>query len=72
MSDLNPASTAFSFGTTLISNQLSSIQLTLFTASAGAVVNIFLAILIGSFSLALLAPEMQGTFSTCVFYATQS
>lgn len=29
------------------------------TASAGAVVNVFLAILIGSFSLAMLAPEMQ-------------
>lgn len=30
------------------------------TATPGAVVNVFLAILIGSFSLALLAPEMQG------------
>ncbi|KAG5648338.1 hypothetical protein DXG03_004910 [Asterophora parasitica] len=41
---------AFSFGTTLI---LSG------HATPGAVVNVFLAILIGSFSLALLAPEMQ-------------
>ncbi|KAL0961414.1 hypothetical protein HGRIS_006363 [Hohenbuehelia grisea] len=41
---------AFSFGTTLI---LSG------HADAGEVVNVFLAILIGSFSLALLAPEMQ-------------
>jgi ATP-binding cassette subfamily B (MDR/TAP) protein 1 len=31
-------------------------------ANAGQVVNVFLAILIGSFSLALLAPEMQGEF----------
>jgi hypothetical protein len=29
-------------------------------ATPGAVVNVLLAILIGSFSLALLAPEMQG------------
>lgn len=29
-------------------------------ADAGMVINVFLAILIGSFSLALLAPEMQG------------
>ncbi|KAG1751165.1 P-loop containing nucleoside triphosphate hydrolase protein [Suillus lakei] len=41
---------AFDFGTTLINEGL---------ANAGAVVNVFLAILIGSFSLALLAPEMQ-------------
>ncbi|KAG5638718.1 hypothetical protein H0H81_010701 [Sphagnurus paluster] len=41
---------AFSFGTTLILRG---------HADAGAVVNVFLAILIGSFSLALLAPEMQ-------------
>jgi ATP-binding cassette, subfamily B (MDR/TAP), member 1 len=31
-----------------------------FSATGGIVVNVFLAILIGSFSLALLAPEMQG------------
>ncbi|KAG6840985.1 hypothetical protein C0991_002875 [Blastosporella zonata] len=41
---------AFSFGTTLI---LSG------HANAGEVVNTFLAVLIGSFSLAMLAPEMQ-------------
>jgi len=41
---------AFSFGTTLINEG---------HANAGAVINVFLAILIGSFSLALLAPEMQ-------------
>ncbi|RDB18091.1 Leptomycin B resistance protein pmd1 [Hypsizygus marmoreus] len=41
---------SFSFGTTLI---LSG------HATPGSVVNVFLAILIGSFSLALLAPEMQ-------------
>ncbi|KJA18017.1 hypothetical protein HYPSUDRAFT_169806 [Hypholoma sublateritium FD-334 SS-4] len=41
---------AFSFGTTLINEG---------HATPGKVVNVFLAILIGSFSLALLAPEMQ-------------
>ncbi|KAF8895324.1 P-loop containing nucleoside triphosphate hydrolase protein [Infundibulicybe gibba] len=41
---------AFSFGTTLIRSG---------HADAGIVVNVFLAILIGSFSLVLLAPEMQ-------------
>ncbi|KZT73923.1 ste6-like protein [Daedalea quercina L-15889] len=41
---------AFDFGTTLINEGLSN---------AGQVVNVILAILIGSFSLALLAPEMQ-------------
>ncbi|KAF7298981.1 hypothetical protein MIND_00846300 [Mycena indigotica] len=41
---------AFSFGTTLINSG---------HASPGAVINVFMAILIGSFSLALLAPEMQ-------------
>ncbi|KAJ7212049.1 multidrug resistance protein 1 [Mycena pura] len=41
---------AFSFGTTLIDEG---------RASAGVVINVFMAILIGSFSLALLAPEMQ-------------
>ncbi|PPQ92430.1 hypothetical protein CVT25_008651 [Psilocybe cyanescens] len=41
---------AFSFGTTLINKGL---------ATAGSVVNVFFAILIGSFSLSLLAPEMQ-------------
>ncbi|KAF8194139.1 P-loop containing nucleoside triphosphate hydrolase protein [Pholiota molesta] len=41
---------AFSFGTTLINEG---------HATPGRVVNVFLAILIGSFSLALLAPEMQ-------------
>jgi len=43
-------SLAFSFGTTLVTRG---------QATPGAVVNVFLAILIGSFSLALLAPEMQ-------------
>ncbi|EIN12733.1 P-loop containing nucleoside triphosphate hydrolase protein [Punctularia strigosozonata HHB-11173 SS5] len=41
---------AFDFGTTLINEH---------HANAGQVVNVFFAILIGSFSLALLAPEMQ-------------
>ncbi|EGO23855.1 hypothetical protein SERLADRAFT_450147 [Serpula lacrymans var. lacrymans S7.9] len=41
---------AFDFGTTLINDG---------HANAGEVVNVFLAVLIGSFSLALLAPEMQ-------------
>ncbi|KAI4527252.1 ste6-like protein [Schizophyllum commune Loenen D] len=41
---------AFDFGTTLIGRG---------EADAGIVVNVFFAILIGSFSLALLAPEMQ-------------
>jgi ATP-binding cassette subfamily B (MDR/TAP) protein 1 len=38
-------------------------------ANAGAVINVFMAILIGSFSLALLAPEMQGEqiISTSLF-----
>jgi ATP-binding cassette subfamily B (MDR/TAP) protein 1 len=42
---------AFQFGTTLINEG---------HANAGQVVNVFFAVLIGSFSLALLAPEMQG------------
>nr|GAT60228.1 predicted protein [Mycena chlorophos] len=41
---------AFSFGTTLIDSG---------HANAGEVINVFMAILIGSFSLALLAPEQQ-------------
>ncbi|KAI0032067.1 P-loop containing nucleoside triphosphate hydrolase protein [Vararia minispora EC-137] len=41
---------AFDFGTTLINEG---------RANAGEVINVFLSILIGSFSLALLAPEMQ-------------
>jgi ATP-binding cassette subfamily B (MDR/TAP) protein 1 len=41
---------AFSFGTTLINEH---------HADAGIVVNVFLAILIGSFSLVMLGPEMQ-------------
>ncbi|KAF8892354.1 multidrug resistance protein 1 [Gymnopilus junonius] len=41
---------AFSFGTTLINSG---------NANAGQVINVFFAILIGSFSLALLAPEAQ-------------
>lgn len=41
---------AFDFGTTLVNRG---------QANPGLVINVFLAILIGSFSLALLAPEMQ-------------
>lgn len=56
---------AFDFGTTLINEGL---------ANAGQVVNVFLAILIGSFSLALLAPEMQaithGRGAAAKLYAT--
>jgi hypothetical protein len=37
-----------------------SIILNPYLATSGQVVNVFFAILIGSFSLALLAPEMQG------------
>jgi hypothetical protein len=43
---------AFSFGTTLINQG---------HADAGQIINVILAILIGSFSLALMAPELQGT-----------
>ncbi|KAJ7259510.1 P-loop containing nucleoside triphosphate hydrolase protein [Mycena haematopus] len=46
----NSYALAFSFGTTLINEG---------HASAGVVINVFMAILIGSFSLAMLAPEMQ-------------
>ncbi|KAI6166709.1 P-loop containing nucleoside triphosphate hydrolase protein, partial [Pisolithus thermaeus] len=42
---------AFDFGTTLINDG---------NATAGQVVNVFMAILIGSFSLALMAPEARG------------
>ncbi|KIJ64522.1 hypothetical protein HYDPIDRAFT_89952 [Hydnomerulius pinastri MD-312] len=56
---------AFQFGTTLINEGY---------ANAGQVVNVFLAILIGSFSLALLAPEMQavthGRGAAAKLYAT--
>ncbi|THH28698.1 hypothetical protein EUX98_g5479 [Antrodiella citrinella] len=56
---------AFSFGTTLINEG---------HATAGIVINVFLAILIGSFSLALLAPEMQaithGRGAAAKLYAT--
>ncbi|KAI6043447.1 P-loop containing nucleoside triphosphate hydrolase protein [Pisolithus marmoratus] len=45
---------AFDFGTTLINEG---------HATAGQVVNVFMAILIGSFSLAILAPEIRGMFS---------
>jgi hypothetical protein len=44
--------TAFSFGTTLINEG---------RANAGEIINVIMAILIGSFSLAMMAPEMQGT-----------
>ncbi|KZT18619.1 P-loop containing nucleoside triphosphate hydrolase protein [Neolentinus lepideus HHB14362 ss-1] len=56
---------AFDFGTTLINEG---------HASAGTVVNVIFAILIGSFSLALLAPEMQaithGRGAAAKLYAT--
>ncbi|KAK0464466.1 P-loop containing nucleoside triphosphate hydrolase protein [Desarmillaria tabescens] len=56
---------AFSFGTTLILRG---------DADAGVVINVFMAILIGSFSLALLAPEMQaithGRGAAAKLYAT--
>ena len=42
---------AFNFGTTLVIHG---------HATVGIIVNVFIAILIGSFSLAMLAPEMQG------------
>lgn len=35
------------------------------TANAGQVVNVLLAVLIGSFSLATMAPEVQGQHPTC-------
>ncbi len=38
-------------------------------ADAGVVINVFMAILIGSFSLALLAPEMQGMLHTSIVIA---
>ena len=41
-----------------------------FSATAGDVVNVFLAILIGSFSLALLAPEMQGNHILSLSFRT--
>ncbi|KAG1864868.1 P-loop containing nucleoside triphosphate hydrolase protein [Suillus subluteus] len=47
---------AFDFGTTLINEG---------EANAGQVVNVFMSILIGSFSLALLAPELQAITRAC-------
>ncbi|KAJ8580470.1 P-loop containing nucleoside triphosphate hydrolase protein [Rhizopogon salebrosus TDB-379] len=47
---------AFDFGTTLINEG---------HATAGEVVNVFLAIMVGSFSLALLAPELQAITRGC-------
>ncbi|KAG2071587.1 P-loop containing nucleoside triphosphate hydrolase protein [Suillus decipiens] len=47
---------AFDFGTTLINEG---------HADAGQVINVFMAILIGSFSLALLAPELQAITRAC-------
>ncbi|VDB87190.1 unnamed protein product [Peniophora sp. CBMAI 1063] len=56
---------AFDYGTTLINQG---------RANAGEVINVFLAILIGSFSLALMAPEMQaithGRGAAAKLYAT--
>jgi hypothetical protein len=43
---------AFSFGTTLINEG---------HATPGEIINVIIAVLIGSFSLALMAPELQGT-----------
>lgn len=45
-----------------LEHPLSSAPANSFTANAGDVVNVFFAILIGSFSLAMLAPEMQGPY----------
>ncbi|KIK49186.1 hypothetical protein CY34DRAFT_797578 [Suillus luteus UH-Slu-Lm8-n1] len=47
---------AFDFGTTLINEG---------HANAGQVVNVFMAILVGAFSLALLAPELQAITRAC-------
>ncbi|KAG1804628.1 P-loop containing nucleoside triphosphate hydrolase protein [Suillus subaureus] len=47
---------AFDFGTTLINEG---------QVNAGQVVNVFMSILIGSFSLALLAPELQAITRAC-------
>jgi ATP-binding cassette, subfamily B (MDR/TAP), member 1 len=49
------SSLAFSFGTTLIRSH---------HGTAGEVVTVILSILVGSFSLAMLAPEMQGVDQT--------
>jgi hypothetical protein len=49
---------AFSFGTTLINEG---------HADAGQIINVIMAVLIGSFSLALMAPELQG-MSRVVFF----
>ena len=50
---------AFYYGTTLVIQG---------HATVGIIVNVFIAILIGSFSLALLAPELQGEFGNAVFH----
>lgn len=42
---------AFSFGTTLIN---------MGHATPGEIINVFMSVLIGSFSLAFMAPELQG------------
>ncbi|KAI6010757.1 P-loop containing nucleoside triphosphate hydrolase protein [Pisolithus orientalis] len=47
---------AFDFGTTLINEG---------RATAGQVVNVFMAVLIGSFSLAMLAPEARAVMNAC-------
>ncbi|KAK2465352.1 hypothetical protein APHAL10511_002706 [Amanita phalloides] len=47
---------AFNYGTTLINKGL---------ADSGVVVNVIMSILIGSFSLALLAPELQAVNNAC-------
>lgn len=65
MSSTTPAHSvflAFSFGTTLINEG---------HANSGQVINVFMAILIGSFSLALMAPEMQGKTYTRTQLVTQ-
>lgn len=54
---------AFSFGTTLIIHG---------HANAGIIVNVFIAILIGSFSLAMVAPELQGVCYLYVFVMLES
>ncbi len=48
---------AFSFGTTLINEG---------HATPGEIINVIMSILIGSFSLAMMAPELQG-ISTLLF-----
>jgi hypothetical protein len=52
---------AFSFGTTLINEG---------HATTGEIISVFMSVIIGSLSLALMAPELQGT-STFLFLPFQ-